>query len=168
MKRARTCNNKRKVPAFRFYCERNKMELVKKHFSELTNDELYDILKARVDVFVVEQKCPYPEIDGKDKAAYHLFLRDENGIAAYLRVLDKGVSFPEVALGRILTTRRGEGLGAKIVREGIKFAEEKLSADKIKIEAQVYARGFYEKLGFRQCSEPFMDDGIEHIEMIRE
>ena len=142
------------------------MELVIKHFNELTNGELYDILKARVDVFVVEQKCPYPEIDGKDKDAYHMVLRDEHGIAAYLRVLKSGVSFPEPALGRILTTRRGEGLGARIVSEGIKFAEEKLGAEKIRIEAQVYARGFYEKLGFRQCSEPFMDDGIEHIEML--
>ncbi len=142
------------------------MELVIKHFNELTNGELYDILKARVDVFVVEQKCPYPEIDGKDKDAYHMVLRNEHGIAAYLRVLKSGVSFPEPALGRILTTRRGEGLGARIVSEGIKFAEEKLGAEKIRIEAQVYARGFYEKLGFRQCSEPFMDDGIEHIEMI--
>lgn len=142
------------------------MELVIKHFNELANGELYDILKARVDVFVVEQKCPYPEIDGKDKDAYHMVLRDEHGIAAYLRVLKSGVSFPEPALGRILTTQRGEGLGARIVSEGIKFAEEKLGAEKIRIEAQVYARGFYEKLGFRQCSEPFMDDGIEHIEMI--
>lgn len=142
------------------------MELVVKHFNELTNGELYDILKARVDVFVVEQECPYPEIDGKDKDAYHIVLRDECGIAAYLRVLKSGVSFPEPALGRILTTRRGEGLGARIVSEGIKFAEEKLGAEKIRIEAQVYTRGFYEKLGFRQCSEPFMDDGIEHIEMI--
>lgn len=142
------------------------MELVIKHFDELTNGELYDILKARSDVFVVEQSCPYPDMDGKDKSAYHLFLRDENGIAAYLRVLGAGVSFPEPALGRILTTRRGEGLGAEIVREGIRFAREKLGAEKLRIEAQVYARGFYEKLGFRQCSEPFMDDGIEHIEMI--
>lgn len=142
------------------------MELVIKHFSELSLEELYEILKIRVDVFVVEQNCPYPEIDGKDNDAYHIFMRDENGIAAYLRVLKSGVSFDVPALGRILTTRRGEGLGAEIVREGIKFAKEKLSAATIKIEAQTYAREFYEKLGFRQCSEPFMDDGIEHIEML--
>lgn len=141
------------------------MELVIKHFSELSLEELYAILKARVDVFVVEQKCPYPEIDGKDLDAYHIFMRDENGIAAYLRVLKSGVSFDAPAIGRILTTRRGEGLGAEIVREGIKFASEKLAADLIKIEAQTYAREFYEKLGFKQCSEPFMDDGIEHIVM---
>ena len=145
-----------------------KMELITKHFSELSPEELYDILKARVDVFVVEQECPYPEIDGKDKDAYHIFLRDEIGIAAYLRVLKSGVSFPEPALGRILTTRRGEGLGARIVNEGIRFIEEKFGAEQIRIEAQVYAKGFYEKLGFRQCSEPFMDDGIEHIEMLWE
>ena len=141
------------------------MELAAKHFNELTVDELYDILKARVDIFVVEQNCPYHEVDGKDKDAYHLFLRDDDGIAAYLRVLKSGVSFDTPALGRIITTRRGEGLGAEIVREGIRFAAEKLGASELKIEAQVYARGFYEKLGFRQCSELFMDDGIEHIEM---
>ena len=145
-----------------------KMELITKHFSELSPEELYDILKARVDVFVVEQNCPYPEIDGKDKDAYHIFLRDDRGIAAYLRVLKSGVSFPEPALGRILTTRRGEGFGARIVNEGIRFIGETLGAEKIRIEAQVYAKDFYEKLGFRQCSEPFLDDGIEHIEMILE
>lgn len=141
------------------------MERVIKHFSELTLEELYEILRARIDVFVVEQKCPYPEIDGKDLDAYHIFMRDENRIAAYLRVLKSGVSFDVPALGRIITTRRGEGLGAEIVREGIKFVKEKLAAAEIKIEAQTYAHGFYEKLGFRQCSEPFMDDGIEHIVM---
>lgn len=142
------------------------MELIVKHFTELSPEELYAILRARVDVFVVEQNCPYPEIDGKDLDAYHIFMRDEDGIAAYLRVLKSGVSFDVPALGRILTTRRGEGLGAEIVRKGIKFIKENLAAEAIKIEAQTYARGFYEKLGFRQCSEPFMDDGIEHIEML--
>ncbi len=144
------------------------MQLIIKRFGELTLEELYEILKIRVDVFVVEQKCPYPEIDGLDKDAYHLILRDENGIAAYLRVLKAGTKFAEPSLGRILTARRGEGLGAEIVRRGIEFIREKFGGGKIKIEAQVYARGFYEKLGFKQCSEPFWDDGIEHIEMIFE
>ena len=81
------------------------MELVVKHYSELTADELYDILHARVLVFVVEQKCPYEEVDGRDRQAYHVFLRDETGIKAYLRVLDRGVSFEEVSIGRVEALR---------------------------------------------------------------
>lgn len=144
------------------------MELIIKHFSELTLDELYDIIQARVDIFVVEQKCPYRELDDKDRNAFHIFLRDENGIVAYLRTLDKGVAFEEASIGRIITVRRGQGYGAQIMREGIKFATRQYSADKIKIMAQHYAKGFYEKFGFKQCSEPFDEDGIEHIDMILE
>lgn len=144
------------------------MELVIKHFSELTLDELYDMIRARVDIFVVEQKCHYHELDGKDKDAFHIFLRDENGIAAYLRTLDRGVAFDEVSIGRIITVRRGQGFGAEIMREGIKFAKKQYNADKIKIMAQCQAKGFYEKFGFVQCSEPFLDDGILHIDMILE
>lgn len=144
------------------------MELIIKHFSELTLDELYDIIQARVDIFVVEQKCPYRELDDKDRNAFHIFLRDENGIVAYLRTLDKGVAFEEASIGRIITVRRGQGYGAQIMREGIKFAARQYSADKIKIMAQHYAKGFYEKFGFKQCSEPFDEDGIEHIDMILE
>lgn len=142
------------------------MELVIKHFSELNLDELYDILKARTDVFVVEQNCPYRELDGKDKNAFHIFLRDENGIIAYLRTLDRGVAFDEVSIGRIITVRRGQGYGAIILREGIEFVKKQYNTDKIKIMAQCQAKGFYEKFGFKQCSEPFLDDGIWHIDMI--
>ena len=100
------------------------MELVVKHYSELTADELYDILHVRVLVFVVEQKCPYEEVDGRDRQAYHVFLRDETGIKAYLRVLDRGVSFEEVSIGRVLTTERRRGYGHKILDAGIAAARE--------------------------------------------
>ena len=144
------------------------MELIIKHFNELTPSELYEIIKLRVDVFVVEQNCPYHELDDKDQNAYHIYYKDEDGIAAYLRVLGRGVSFSEPALGRIVTARRGLGLGKAIVEEGKKFIQQKFSADKIKIEAQTYAKGFYEKSGFRQCSDEFLEDGIPHILMICE
>ena len=99
------------------------MELVVKHYSELTADELYDILHVRVLVFVVEQKCPYEEVDGRDRQAYHVFLRDETGIKAYLRVLDRGVSFEEVSIGRVprlrpQDPRHGHRRGARKVRRG--------------------------------------------------
>ena len=144
------------------------MELVIKKFDELTVDELYDILKLRVDVFVVEQNCPYPEIDDKDQSAYHIWLKDEDGIVSYLRVLDKGVSFEDAALGRVISAKRRKGYGTIVLKEGIRIAKEKFGADKITIEAQVYARKFYENVGFKKVSEEVLEDGIPHILMTLE
>ena len=144
------------------------MDLVVKRFEELSVEELYEILRVRVAVFVVEQRCAYQEIDGKDKSSYHVFLRDDTGIQAYLRVIDKGVSFEEVSIGRVLTVKRGCGLGGWILSEGIRVAKEEMRADRIRIEAQSYAKGFYEKAGFRQVSEEFLEDGIPHIQMVLE
>lgn len=144
------------------------MELIVKRFEELSLEELYKIIQARVAVFVVEQNCVYQEIDDKDPYAYHVFLKDDTGIAAYLRVIDKGISFEGVSIGRVLTVKRGCGLGNTILTEGIKVAKERMKAGKIKIEAQSYAKGFYEKAGFQQVSEEFLEDGIPHIQMILE
>lgn len=142
------------------------MELIVKHYSELTADELYELLRVRVQVFVVEQHCPYEEVDGRDKQAYHIWLRDETGIKAYLRVLDRGVSFEEVSIGRVLTTERGRGLGHKILDAGIAAAREKYGAETIRIEAQTYARKLYERHGFRQVGDEFLEDDIPHIPML--
>ena len=93
------------------------MEFTIKHFSELTAGEFHAIARVREGVFVVEQACPYPELDGKDENAWHVWLHDENGIAAYLRVMDYGVSFPDAAsIGRVLSLRRRQGLGTAILR----------------------------------------------------
>ena len=104
------------------------MELFVKHFSELTARELYEIYKLRVSVFVVEQKCYYQEVDDADKDAYHVWLRDEDGIEAYARVLPRGATFPEVSIGRVIAVKRRCGLGSKIVAEAIDTAKEKLRA----------------------------------------
>jgi Predicted acyltransferase len=144
------------------------MDLVVKRFEELSVEEIYKILQVRVEVFVVEQNCVYQEIDDKDKYSYHVFLKDDTGIKAYLRVIDKGVSFEDVSIGRVLTLKRGCGLGNLILFEGIKVAKEKMNADRIKIEAQSYAKEFYEKAGFKQVSEEFLEDGIPHIQMVLE
>ena len=141
------------------------MELVIKHFSELSTQELFEIYRLRVSVFVVEQGCPYQEVDDLDKVAYHVWLRDENGIAAYARVLPQGTAFPDAAIGRVIAVRRRYGLGSRIVSAAIDTAKDKLAADKITLEAQVYARSLYEKLGFCQTSEEFLEDGIPHIRM---
>ena len=141
------------------------MELIVKHFDELTAHELYEILHIRSAVFVVEQECIYQDIDGKDIGAYHVYLRDEEGIKAYLRVMDRGVSFEDVSIGRVISLRRREGLGSELLRAGIEAAKEKFGAERITLEAQTYAREFYEKQGFVQVSEEFLEDGIPHIRM---
>ncbi|MCH9275625.1 GNAT family N-acetyltransferase [Bifidobacterium amazonense] len=143
------------------------MELTIKRFDELTVHELHRIYQARMAVFVVEQHCPYQDIDGDvDLHSWHVFAHDEDGIAAYCRVVDAGVTFNETAVGRVLTLRRGQGLGALIVREGLRVARERAGADTVRIEAQSYAQGFYEKLGFTRVSDEFLEDGIPHVEMI--
>lgn len=143
------------------------MKLIVKHFSQLNAEELFEIYKLRVSVFVVEQKCPYQEVDDADRVAYHLWLKDEDGIQAYARVLPPGAIFPTASIGRVIAVKRRCGLGSKIVAAAIRASETELHADEITIEAQVYARSLYEKLGFRQTSEEFFEDGIPHIQMQR-
>ena len=91
---------------------------------------------------------PLPEVDGCDKEAYHIFLTDKNGIQAYLRVMDRGVSLDEVSIGRVLSVKRRCGLAAKILEAGIRVAKDKFHASKIVLHAESYARSLYEKMGF--------------------
>lgn len=141
------------------------MELIIKKFNELTVDELFAIAFARQSVFIVEQKCAYNDLDEYDKIATHVFYYEDGKVLAYLRVLDKETKFKEVSLGRIITTCRGVGLGAKIVEQGLRVALTDYSASVVTVGAQLYAKGFYEKQGFKQRSEIYMEDGIEHIIM---
>lgn len=141
------------------------METFVKRFDELTVDELYEILKLRADVFVIEQQCIYPDIDQKDRKSLHVFVKDQNEIVAYLRVLEKGISFDEVGIGRVISKYRRKGLGTVVLKVGIQAAKEIYHADEIIIEAQTYAKSFYELQGFVQCSEEFLEDGIPHIKM---
>ena len=143
------------------------MKLICKHFNDLTAKELYEILRLRVDVFVVEQKCSYSEVDEKDLDAWHLWFEDEDGIAGYLRLLAPGVSFKEASIGRVIAKKRRCGIGSKLMQAGIEKMKEIYGDTDIRIEAQVYAREFYEKAGFVKVSEEFLDDGIPHIEMLR-
>lgn len=142
------------------------MEISVKRFEELTTQELYEILKVRSAVFVVEQSCVYQDLDEKDQHAYHVLLTEGAEIKAYLRVLDPGVAFDDVSIGRVLTTERGVGLGHRILEEGIRIAKERLNARAIVIEAQSYAVGFYEDHGFVQISDKFLMDGILHTKMV--
>ena len=112
---------------------------------------------------MVDQQCPYQEIDDADRLAYHFYLKDAEGIQAYLRVLPPKAVFDTAAIGRVIAVKRRCGLGTEIVAAGIKVAGEKFGATTIKIEAQTYARGLYEKLGFVQTAEEFLEDGIAPI-----
>lgn len=141
------------------------MEIIIKHFNDLTKEELVEIYKLRVSVFVVEQHCPYQEIDDYDHCSYHIYIKEEGKIIAYCRVLPKGCIFKEASIGRVISIKRRCGIATRLVKEGIKVAKEKFDEDTLKIEAQVYARGLYEKCGFYQVSDPFLEDGILHIQM---
>lgn len=139
--------------------------LHKKAFSELTTAELYELLRIRSEVFVVEQDCVYQDMDYDDQPSIHLWLSDGDKIVALCRVCPAGTHMEEVSIGRVVTTERGKGYGKQMMLAGIQVAREHFNATRIDIEAQEYAKGFYEQAGFRQSSEPFILDGIPHIRM---
>ena len=142
------------------------MELKIKHFTELTLDELYELMRARQEVFVVEQDCAYLDADGKDKNACHVFITENGKVLAALRVLDRGVLYDDVSISRVITTMRGAGLGEKVLLAGIEVAREKYNADVLRVSAQVRASGFYQKYGFKQVSDVYLENGIERFEMM--
>lgn len=142
------------------------MNLFVKRFSELTTEELYSLLHIRSEVFVVEQNCVYQDLDYDDQNSIHLWLTGKNGeILSIARVCPAGTHMERVSIGRVITTVRGCGYGLRIMRHAIKVAHDFFCANEIDIEAQEYAKGFYEKAGFKQSSEPFILDGIPHIKM---
>lgn len=139
------------------------MELRIRNFDELSNHELYEILKSRNMVFVAEQQCPYQDIDGFDEVSLHVFLWEDEKILAYLRAYQSDEK--TVRIGRVLTMKRGCGLGLKVLKEGIKAIKERYDVSRIYLEAQTYATGFYEHEGFKICGEEFLEDDIPHIPM---
>lgn len=142
------------------------MEFVQKTFDELTNRELYEILRAREAVFVVEQNCPYYDIDGLDYPSLHMFYKNEDGsVQACLRIFEKVDEPGTMQIGRLVTVARGVGLGGKILHQAVEWIREKGNVNGIYLEAQQYATGFYAKEGFQVVSDPFLEDGIPHVQM---
>ena len=139
--------------------------LHQKSFQELTVDELYELLRVRSEVFVVEQNCVYQDLDGDDQKSIHLWLTVANKVVALARVCPAGTHMQEISIGRVITTERGKGYGKQIMLYAIDAAVKHFHATRIDIEAQEYAKGFYENVGFKQSSETFMLDGIPHIRM---
>ncbi len=140
------------------------MRAAAKFFDELTIRELYEILKARAEIFVVEQNCVYQDLDDRDYESLHFFYEEDGKVTAYLRAFQKDSS--TVQIGRVLTLQHGTGLGAKLLKEGIARIKEKMNPARIFIEAQCYAVGYYEREGFQVCSEEFLEDGIPHVQML--
>ena len=139
-------------------------------WDELGRDELYEILIARARVFVVEQNCPYLDLDGLDRGSWHLWTADDRGtVLAYLRVLPPGLKYEEPSLGRVVTApeSRRQGLGRPLIAEGLRRAEALFGAVPVRIGAQKYLERFYGEFGFVRASDDYDEDGIPHIEMVR-
>lgn len=141
------------------------MKYIAKHFHELTVDELFEIYKLRCSVFVVEQSCPYQDVDDADKVSIHLMAVDEKGLQGYLRIIPAGVTTDDVSIGRVVVVKRRCGLGENMVLKGIEIVKEHFNANVVTIDAQVYVTELYRRCGFVQTSGEFMIDNIPHIEM---
>ncbi|MFA5903282.1 MAG: GNAT family N-acetyltransferase [Desulfobacula sp.] len=144
-----------------------------KPFDRLCIDELYDLLKLRVDVFVVEQNCAYAELDENDRHpdTLHLTGRNENReLVAYLRILPPGLSFEQPGIGRVVVSKknRGQGFCRTLIQKAVDQIHRSWPGMGIKISAQAYLEAFYQSYGFKKVSGPYSEDGILHLEMLRE
>ncbi|SFC49414.1 GNAT family N-acetyltransferase [Clostridium uliginosum] len=139
-----------------------------KKFNQLKGEEIYKILALRNKVFIVEQECSYLDCDDKDLNSYHLFSNENEEVVAYLRILERGVSYNEISIGRVVVKKnyRGKGISREMMLKAIEFIENNLKEDTIKIQAQVYLLNFYSSLGFKAVSEEYLEDNIPHIDML--
>jgi ElaA protein len=138
-------------------------------FSELSTTQLYQLLKLRVDVFVVEQTCPYPELDDKDHQdnVYHLLGYQDQKLVACARLLAPGISYPQLSIGRVATAQayRQQGLGKQLLSTALHQCEQLWPQQDIQIGAQVYLTAFYENFGFQRHSCDYLEDNIAHLDM---
>lgn len=143
------------------------MEIKVSEFGRLTPEELYGILRLRAEVFVVEQDCPYQDLDGRDMDSFLVWVEDGGEVLGCLRVFMYDGTYAQI--GRVVTSRkiRGTGWGLEMMKVGVGIVRVHFGNAPILIHAQAYATGFYEKVGFRISSTQFLEDGIPHYEMIR-
>jgi ElaA protein len=146
------------------------MQWIVKTFGELTTTELYALLRLRSEVFVVEQACAFQDMDDTDQLAVHVMGYIDNELAAYTRLFGPGIKYEYASIGRVVTSQkaRGSGAGRLLMEYSIAIVEERFGKAPIKIGAQQYLQKFYTSLGFVKSSEMYMEDGIPHIEMIRD
>ena len=136
-------------------------------FEALSLDELYQLLQLRSEVFVVEQNCVYQDIDGKDHKALHLMAFDNQQIVAYARLFQPNHYFEQASIGRVIVkpTHRAKALGHQLMQRSIQAINQHYNQTQITISAQLYLKQFYEAHQFQQTSEPYLEDGIPHIQM---
>jgi len=150
----------------------NNLEWQTNSFCQLNNDLLYEIIKLRIDVFVVEQNCPYPELDNKDKHpdTLHLTATSNSDLIAYARILPLGLSFNEVSMGRFIVKEqhRRQGIGSELLSKCLAEKFKLWPNYKIKISAQEHLKPYYAHFGFRVISDSYLEDGIPHIEMLKD
>ena len=140
-----------------------------KKWEELNKKNLHEILLVRSEVFVVEQKCVYQDIDNKDPKAIHLYGKIKNKIVAYSRIFNEGDFYKEISFGRalVLKNQRGKGLGDELVQKSIEIIKGNWPNKKVKISAQAHLNNFYKKHGFIEKGKEYLEDGIPHVSMER-
>ena len=139
-------------------------------FEQLSTQDLYKIIKARIDVFVVEQNCPYPDCDDTDQIALHLWAEANGKVMAYCRIFPEGIKYSEASIGRVLTTEKGRGrnLGRQMMKYAVEAIENRLHTSEIRISAQDYLISFYQEFGFSPTDKKYLEDDLPHTEMYRE
>lgn len=140
-----------------------------KKFEDLTPHELYAILQLRNEVFVVEQNCVYQDADNKDKFSFHLMGWKGDQLMAYTRLIPAGIAYTEPSIGRVVTSPsvRGTGAGRELMQRSIDHIYKLFGKQPIRIGAQLYLKQFYSSLGFEPIGDIYLEDGIEHIEMVK-
>ena len=146
-----------------------KFEHQVKSFQELSLEEFHDIIALRIQIFIIEQNCPYQEVDGKDKLAHHLFFKNEiDEIIAVTRILPQGISYEEVAIGRVVVHEdyRGTGLGNQLMADSMNFVRDKYGEVPVRLSAQKHLENYYGNHGFKSTGKEYLEDGIPHVEML--
>jgi ElaA protein len=145
------------------------MNRIWKSWADITRDELYEMLKLRQDIFIIEQACIYPELDDVDQGSTHLLVRDgQGGLVACLRVVAPGARYEEPSIGRLVVRQdeRGRGLARELMTEAIAKCHELYPSRSIRIQAQKYLEKFYASLGFKPIGQPYDEAGIMHVDMV--
>ena len=141
------------------------------HYSKLSIDHFHDIIALRINIFVIEQDCPYQDLDGKDKLAYHLFYtNNKDDVIAATRILPQSISYAEVSIGRVVVDKdcRGLGMGDLIMEESMNFVQAKFGKVNVRLSAQKHLENYYGKHGFASTGKEYLEDGIPHVEMLYE
>lgn len=139
-----------------------------KQFHDLTTKEWYEIARLRCEIFIVEQNCDYQDLDGYDQMSKHLFLKKNDQIVAYMRLIPSGYFYKEASFGRVIVRKseRGHGYARRLVEKGIEQLQNELGEETIKIQAEAYLRDFYRSFGFEEVSEQYLDYDIWHVDMV--